>query len=464
MYWHGQCWSGVRMRNISWGSSIIIGNLFKERLQCFITWLDPTPRIMNRLLKTWSKSWPPRLLFSQCQGSICTGHGLLLFCHRGRAKSQQGKERVISYASKTLNPGQRKYCRTRNELLSIVMFTRHYRHYLLCQKFMVWTDHASLAWLMLFKCSDGLISWWLQEMGQYDFSIVHWSGKKHSNADGLSRNTLEGYCECYVAGKDLSTLPCGGCEFYTLMHFHWKRYGDDVDDVVPLDFGRVIPEKSDIGIQSPGEVETQCLKQELELGPMGEQGSGERLSSRVINCNGYLWVWWGGGSWSLRAGICSRVINFNGYLWVRWDGCSWSLRAGICSRVINCNGYLWLWWGGCGWSLGAGITVGWLIAMDIFGYDGVVAVDHSEQGSAAGWLIAMDTFGYDGVVAVDHSEQGDLMGGVPWGISRCLDPVFWVGCLISAVMRLVQGSAVGHVNGSGIWMMGMIIQVCWYWC
>ena len=84
---------------------------------------------------------------------------------------------------------------------------------------MVRIDHASLAWLMHFKCSDGLISRWLQELGQYDFSIVHRSGKKHSNADGLPRNTLEGCYECYVAGKDLSTLPCGGCEFCIQMHY-----------------------------------------------------------------------------------------------------------------------------------------------------------------------------------------------------------------------------------------------------
>ena len=71
---------------------------------------------------------------------------------------QDGKERVISYASKTLNSGQQKYCTTRKELLSVVVFTRHYRHYLLCRQFVVRTDHASLAWLMRFKQSDGLLS------------------------------------------------------------------------------------------------------------------------------------------------------------------------------------------------------------------------------------------------------------------------------------------------------------------
>ena len=40
----------------------------------------------------------------------------------------------------------------------------------------------------------------------------------------------------------------------------------------------------------------------------------------------------------------------------------------------------------------------------------------SEHGSAVGWLIAMDTFGYDGAVAVDHSEQGDLVGAEYLGV------------------------------------------------
>ena len=32
--------------------------------------------------------------------------------------------------------------------------------------------------------------------------------------------------------------------------------------------------------------------------------------------------------------------------------------------------------------------------------------------------------------------------------------------MIFVVMRLEQGSAVGHFIASGIWMMGVIIQVC----
>ena len=191
---------------------------------------------------------------------------------------QDGKEQVISYASKTLNSSQRKYCPTRKELLSVVVFTRHYRHYLLCKHFVVRTDHASLAWLMRFKRPEGVLARWLQELSNYDFDIIHRSGKKHSNADGLSRIVIDGECDCYIAGKDVTTLPCGGCEVCTRMEAQWRRFEEDVDDVVPLAYGMIVPGQgtttASVGVQVPGD-ETWGYSDScrlLEPGPMEEQG------------------------------------------------------------------------------------------------------------------------------------------------------------------------------------------------
>ena len=148
---------------------------------------------------------------------------------------QEGEEKPVSYASVSLTPEQRKYCTTRQELLAVIRFTRQYRHYLLGKPFLVRTDHSSLAWLMRFKHIEGQLARWLEELSRYDITVLHRPGKKHQNADSLSRipDDLE-TCNCYEAGKDLDSLPCGGCPYCRRAHRQWKRFEEDVDDVVPL--------------------------------------------------------------------------------------------------------------------------------------------------------------------------------------------------------------------------------------
>lgn len=147
---------------------------------------------------------------------------------------QDGKERVVSYGSYSLTPQQRRYCTTRKELLAIVRFTRQYRHYLLGKKFYIRTDHSSLSWLMRFKMLDGQLARWLEELSQFDMEIIHRSGKKHINADALSRLGEDGSCDCYKAGVDISLLPCGGCKYCKKYHDQWEKFELDVDDVMPL--------------------------------------------------------------------------------------------------------------------------------------------------------------------------------------------------------------------------------------
>ena len=57
---------------------------------------------------------------------------------------QNGKERAICYASRSLLKSQTKYSATRRELLALATFTRHFRHYLLGQKFKIVIDHSTL--------------------------------------------------------------------------------------------------------------------------------------------------------------------------------------------------------------------------------------------------------------------------------------------------------------------------------
>ena len=98
-----------------------------------------------------------------------------------------GQERVIAYGSRVLSKAERRYCVTRRELLAVVYFLQHFRPYLLGRHFTLRTDHGSLTWLRNFKEPEGQQARWLEKLQEYDFTIVHRPGQRHSNADALSR-------------------------------------------------------------------------------------------------------------------------------------------------------------------------------------------------------------------------------------------------------------------------------------
>ena len=69
----------------------------------------------------------------------------------------------------------------------VVHFTNHFRTYLLGRKFVIVTNHQALVWLYSFKDPEGVIAWWLEKLGQFDFTIKHSAGKDIPHADCLSR-------------------------------------------------------------------------------------------------------------------------------------------------------------------------------------------------------------------------------------------------------------------------------------
>ena len=107
----------------------------------------------------------------------------------GAVLSQEtdGHERVIAYGSRVLTKPERRYCVTRRELLAVVHFVKTFRHYLIGKKFILRSDHASLRWLRSFKEPEGQVARWLETLDSYDFELVHRPGRKHVNADALSR-------------------------------------------------------------------------------------------------------------------------------------------------------------------------------------------------------------------------------------------------------------------------------------
>ncbi len=149
---------------------------------------------------------------------------------------QDGEERVVAFASYALTPLQRRYCTTRKELLAVVRFTNHFKHYLLGREFTVRTDHHSLVWLMNFRNIEGQLARWLEELSRFSMKIEHRPGKHHGNADALSRRPHEETAGCsnYRPGVEVTSLPCGGCNHCTKIQSTWGQFEDEVDNVVDL--------------------------------------------------------------------------------------------------------------------------------------------------------------------------------------------------------------------------------------
>ena len=63
------------------------------------------------------------------------------------AQKQEGKERIICCASRTLNKSEQNYSATKKECLAVVWGIKNFRNYLIANHFKVYTDHYSLQWL-----------------------------------------------------------------------------------------------------------------------------------------------------------------------------------------------------------------------------------------------------------------------------------------------------------------------------
>ena len=96
--------------------------------------------------------------------------------------------------------------KSKRELLAIVNFTRHFKHYLLGRKFQIVTDHRTLQWLHNFKDPDGLTARWLEKLAAFEHEIVHRTGKSIGHADSMSRIPNQD------ATTDLVNAPARGAE------------------------------------------------------------------------------------------------------------------------------------------------------------------------------------------------------------------------------------------------------------
>jgi hypothetical protein len=83
---------------------------------------------------------------------------------------------------------------TRREVLATVKTLEHFHKYLQDQQFHLHTDHSVMTWLFSFKNFERQTVRWVQGLQEYIFTSEHSQGRKHSNAEALSRRPYPEEC------------------------------------------------------------------------------------------------------------------------------------------------------------------------------------------------------------------------------------------------------------------------------
>lgn len=138
--------------------------------------------LKERLMKAPVTAYPDfNLPFRLYTDASNQGLGAIL------AQVQEGKERIICCASRSLNKSEQNYPATKKECLAVVWGIKSFRSYLMPRHFEIFTDHYSLQWLRSMKSENALLYRWAASLEDYDFEVKHRPGKKQGHVDALSR-------------------------------------------------------------------------------------------------------------------------------------------------------------------------------------------------------------------------------------------------------------------------------------
>ena len=106
-----------------------------------------------------------------------------------------GDEKPIAFASRTLSAAEKKYAQLDKEALSIIFGVKRFQQYLQGRHFTIMSDHKPLEYLfgenkLVPVLASARIKRWALILSAHDYTIEFRPGQQHGNADVLSRLPL----------------------------------------------------------------------------------------------------------------------------------------------------------------------------------------------------------------------------------------------------------------------------------
>lgn len=93
----------------------------------------------------------------------------------------------VAYISRGLTKAEKNYTITELEALAVVWSLNYLRHLIYGTKIRIVTDHHALCYMKTLKSPTGRLARWAIKLSEYDYDIIHKPGRKHNDADCLSR-------------------------------------------------------------------------------------------------------------------------------------------------------------------------------------------------------------------------------------------------------------------------------------
>ena len=156
-----------------------------------------------------------KLPFKLHTDASTTGLGAVLY------QRQNGVDKVVAYASRSLKPAEKNYPAHKLEFLALKWaVTDKFHDYLYGAKFEAVTDNNPLTYILTSAKLDATGQRWVAALSTYNFSLSYRSGINNADADGLSRKVPE-RTECTKFPevlKAISTAVSASCQDVPFIH------------------------------------------------------------------------------------------------------------------------------------------------------------------------------------------------------------------------------------------------------